>query len=140
VFDGALKQALTIQLLQSPFMSILPEPRVHEILQQMGRSADDPVSKSIGREVCQRASVKDMLAGSIASLGTQYVVGLDAVNCQTGDLLASEQVQAENKEGVLKALGQAATSVRQKLGESLSSVQKYATPVEEATTSSLEAL
>ena len=140
VFDGALKQALTIQLLQSPFLSILPEQRVHEILQQMGRSADDPVGKSVGREVCQRASVKAMLAGSIASLGTQYVVGLDAVNCQTGDLLASEQVQAENKEGVLKALGKAATSVRQKLGESLSSVQKYATPVEEATTSSLEAL
>ena len=140
VFDGALKQALTIQLLQSPFLNILPEERVRETLRQMGRPMDDPINKSVGREICQRASDKAMLAGSIAKLGTQYVIGLDAVNCQTGDLLASEQVQAENKEAVLKALGKAASSMRQKLGESLSSLQKYDTPVEGATTSSLEAL
>jgi tetratricopeptide (TPR) repeat protein/predicted Ser/Thr protein kinase len=140
VFDGALKQALTVQLLQSPFLNILPEQRVRDTLKLMGRPTDDPVNKSIGREICQRASVKAMLAGSIAKLGNQYVIGLDALNCQTGDLLASEQVQADSKEAVLKALGNAASSMRQKLGESLSSLQKYDTPVEEATSSSLEAL
>ena len=140
VFDGALKQALTVQLLQSPFLNILPEQRVRDTLKLMGRSTDDPVNKSLGREICQRASVKAMLAGSIAKLGNQYVIGLDALNCQTGDLLASEQVQAESKEAVLKALGNAASSMRQRLGESLSSLRKYDTPVEEATTSSLEAL
>jgi serine/threonine protein kinase/Flp pilus assembly protein TadD len=140
VFDGALKQALTIQLLQSPFLSILPEQRVHEILKQMGKPTDDPVRKSVGREICQRASVKAMLTGSIAKLGNEYLIGLEAMNCQTGDLLASEQAQAENKETVLKTLGKLATSLRQKLGESLASVQKYDTPVAEATTSSLEAL
>jgi serine/threonine protein kinase len=140
VFDGALKQALTIQLLQSPFLNILPEQRVREILKQMGRPADDPIGKGIGREICQRASVKALLSGSIAKLGNEYLIGLEAVNCQTGDLLASEQMQAENKEAVLKALGKVATSLRQKLGESLGSVQKYDTAVEEATTSSLEAL
>ncbi len=140
VFDGALKQALTIQLLQSPFLNILPQERVHDILRQMGRPIDDPVSKTVGREICQRASVKAMLAGSIAKLGSEYLIGLEAVNCQTGDLLASEQVQAESKEAVLKALGKATLNLRQKLGESMSSVQKYDTPVEEATTSSLEAL
>src|SRR5262249_7040859 len=140
VFDGALKQALSIQLLQSPFLNILPEQRVHEILKQMGRSPDDPVSKAVGREICQRASVKAMLAGSIAKLGNEYLVGLEAVNCQTGDLLASEQAQAESKEAVLKTLGRVVSSLRLKLGESLSMLQKYNAPVEEVTTTSLEAL
>ena len=140
VFDGALKQALTVQLLQSPFLNILPEQRVRDTLKLMGRPTDDLVNKSVGREICQRASVKAMLAGSIAKLGNQYVIGLDALNCQTGDLLASEQVQADGKEAVLKALGNAASSMRQRLGESLSSLRKYDTPVDEATTSSLEAL
>jgi len=140
VFDGTLKQALTIQLLQSPFLNILPEERVRETLRQMGHPLDDPVNKAVAREICQRVSDKAMLAGSISKLGNQYVVGLEAINCQTGDLLASEQMQAENKETVLKTLGQAASNMRQKLGESLSTVQKYDTPVEQATTSSLEAL
>jgi serine/threonine protein kinase/tetratricopeptide (TPR) repeat protein len=140
VFDGALKQALSIQLLQSPFLSILPDQRVQEILKQMGRSSGDPISKSVAREICQRASVEAMLAGSIARLGNEYLIGLEAVNCQTGELLVSEQAQAENKETVLKGLGSAATALRKKLGESLSSVQKYDMPVEEGTTSSLEAL
>ena len=140
VFDGALKQALSIQLLQSPFLNILSEQRVHEILKQMGRSPDDPVSKAVGREICQRASVKAMLTGSIAKLGNEYLVGLEAVNCQTGDLLASEQAQAESKEAVLKTLGRVASSLRLKLGESLSMLQKYSAPVEEVTTTSLEAL
>jgi len=140
VFDGALKQALTIQLVQSPFLSILPNERVSQILKEMGRSQDEPISRNVGREICQRASVKAMLAGSIARLGNAYVIGLEATNCQTGDLLASEQIQAENKESVLKALGKAASNLRGKLGESLGSVKKYDVPVEEATTSSLEAL
>ena len=140
VFDGALKQALTVQLMQSPFLSILPEERVRDILRQMGRSPDEPVSKAVGREICQRVNVKAMLAGSITRLGDQYVIGLDALNCSTGDLLASEQVQVETKERVLNALGKAASSLRGKLGESLTSIQKHDTPVEEATTSSLEAL
>jgi eukaryotic-like serine/threonine-protein kinase len=140
VFDGALKQALTVQLMQSPFLSILPDERVRDTLRQMGRSQDEPVNKAVGREICQRANVKAMLAGSITRLGDQYVIGLDAVNCATGDLLASEQVQAETKERVLNALGKAASSLRGKLGESLASIHKYDTPVEEATTSSLEAL
>ena len=140
VFDGALKQALTVQLMQSPFLSILPDERVRDTLRQMGRSPDEPVNKAVGREICQRVNVKAMIAGSITRLGDQYVIGLDAVNCGSGDLLASEQVQAETKERVLNALGKAASSLRGKLGESLASVQKYDTPVEEATTSSLEAL
>jgi tetratricopeptide (TPR) repeat protein len=140
VFDGALKQALSIQLLQSPFLSILPDQRIHEIVKEMGRPVDDPISKDVCREICQRASVKAMLAGSIAKLGSEYLIGLEAMNCQTGDLLASAQVQADSKEAVLKALGQASSDLREKLGESLSSVRKYDTPVQEATTSSLEAL
>jgi predicted Ser/Thr protein kinase len=125
VFDGALKQALTVQLMQSPFLSIVPEERVRETLGQMGRSPDEPVNKAVGREICQRVNVKAMLAGSITRLGDQYVIGLDAVNCGTGDLLASEQVQAETKERVLNALGKAASSLRGKLGESLASIKKY---------------
>jgi serine/threonine protein kinase/tetratricopeptide (TPR) repeat protein len=140
VFDGALKQALTIQLLQSPFLGILSDQRVHGILKQMGRPLDTPLNKNVGQEICQRANVKAMLSGSISHLGSEYIVGLEAENCQTGQLLASEQVQAENKENVLRALGKIAVSVRQRLGESLSSIRKYDTPIEEATTSSLEAL
>jgi serine/threonine protein kinase/Tfp pilus assembly protein PilF len=140
VFDGALKQALTVQLMQSPFLNILPDQREHEILQQMGRSPDEPVSKSAAREVCQRANAKAVLAGSIARLGDQYLVGLEATNCNTGELLASQQVQTEKKDTVLKSLGQAVSGMREKLGESLAIIQKFDAPVEEATTSSLEAL
>ena len=140
VFDGTLKQALTVQLLQSPFLNILPEQRVRDTLKLMGRNADDPVSKTVGREICQRANSRALLAGSISRIGNSYVVGLDALNCQTGDLLASEQVQAETKETVLKALGSVAGNMRTKLGESLASLKKYDTPVDEATTSNLDAL
>jgi serine/threonine protein kinase/tetratricopeptide (TPR) repeat protein len=140
VFDGALKQALTVQLLQSPFLNTLPEERVRQTLKLMGRPPDEPVGRSVAREVCQRNSLKAMLAGSISKLGDQYVIGLDALNCQNGELIASEQLQAESKEAVLKVLGHVASSMRQKLGESLSSVEKYDTPVKEASTSSLEAL
>jgi DNA-binding winged helix-turn-helix (wHTH) protein/tetratricopeptide (TPR) repeat protein len=140
VFDDTLKQGLSVQLEQSPFLALLSEPRVNEALRLMGRPAGDRLTPEVTREVCQRTGSKAMLTGSIAGLGSQYAIGLRAVNCNTGDVLAEAQEQAGGKEAVLKALDAAAVSVRGKLGESLSSVQKYATPVEEATTPSLEAL
>src|SRR5450759_5594171 len=106
----------------------------------MGRSAGDRLTPEVTSEVCQRTGGKAMLTGSIAGLGSQYVIGLKAVNCNTGDVLAEAQEQAAGKEAVLKALDNAAVRLRSELGESLSTVQKYATPVEEATTPSLEAL
>ncbi len=140
VFDDTLKQGLSVQLEQSPFLALISERRVNETLKLMGRSPDDRLTANVTREVCQRTGSKAMLTGSIAGLGSQYVIGLKAVNCNTGDVLAEAQEQAAGKEAVLKALDNAAISLRGKLGESLSSVQKYATPVEEATTPSLEAL
>jgi tetratricopeptide (TPR) repeat protein len=140
VFDETLKQGLSVQLEQSPFLSLISERRVIETLKLMGRSPGDRLTPEVTREVCQRTGSKVMLTGSIAGLGSQYVIGLKAVNCNTGDVLAEAQEQAAGKESVLKALDNAATSLRSKLGESLSSVEKYATPVEEATTPSLEAL
>jgi eukaryotic-like serine/threonine-protein kinase len=140
VFDGALKQALTVQLEQSPFLNILPQTRIRETMRLMGRSPDEPVTPVVGQELCQRAGATALLWGSIASLGSQYVIGLTAAGCKTGNYLANAQVQARNKEEVLKALGQAASSLRTRLGESLSSVQKFDAPIEDATTSSLEAL
>ena len=140
VFDDTLKQGLSVQLGQSPFLDLLSERKVVETLKLMGRSPDERLTAAVARELCQRASSKAMLTGSITGLGSQYVIGLKAVNCTTGDTLAEAQEQATGKEGVLKALDTAAITLRGKLGESLSSVQKYATPVEEATTPSLEAL
>ena len=140
VFDGALKQGLSVQLEQSPFLDLLSDRRVNETLRLMGRPAGDHLTPEVTTEICQRTSSKAMLTGSIAGLGSQYVIGLKAVNCNTGDVLAEAQEQAAGKEAVLKALGSAAINLRSKLGESLSSVQKYATPVEAATTPSLEAL
>jgi DNA-binding winged helix-turn-helix (wHTH) protein/tetratricopeptide (TPR) repeat protein len=140
VFDDALKQGLSVQLEQSPFLTLVSEPKVIATLKLMGRSTSDRLTPEVTREACQRTNSKAMLTGSIAGLGSQYVIGLKAVNCNTGDVLAEAQEQAAGKEVVLKALDAAAVSLRGKLGESLSSVQKYATPVEEATTPSLEAL
>jgi tetratricopeptide (TPR) repeat protein len=140
VFDGTLKEALTVQLDQSPYLNILPDSRVREALRYMGRSPDERVSNDVAREICLRAGAKAMLTGSISSLGSHYVITLAAVNAQTGDALAREQIEAESKEQVLKALDRAASSLRRKLGESLGSVQRFTTPLEEATTSSLEAL
>ncbi|MGO9262835.1 MAG: protein kinase domain-containing protein [Bryobacteraceae bacterium] len=140
VFDDTLKQGLSVQLEQSPFLNLVSERKVNDTLKLMGRSAGDRLTPEVTREVCQRTSTKAMLAGSIAALGSQYVIGLKAVNCDTGDVLAAAQEQAAGKEAVLKALDAAAVRLRSKLGESLSSVQKYATPLEEATTPSLEAL
>jgi tetratricopeptide (TPR) repeat protein len=140
VFDDTLKQGLSVQLEQSPFLALISERRVNETLKLMGRPAGDRLPPEVTHEVCQRTGSKAMLTGSIAGLGSQYVIGLKAVNCNTGDVLAEAQEQAAGKEAVLKALDAAAISLRGKLGESLSSVQKYATPLEEATTPSLEAL
>jgi serine/threonine protein kinase/tetratricopeptide (TPR) repeat protein len=139
VFDGTLKQALAVDLEQSPFLNILSDRKVGETLKLMGRPTTEHVTADVARELCVRTGSKAILAGSISSLGTQYVVGLEAVACSTGDTLAKEQAEAASKEGVLKALSTAATSLRGKLGESLASVQKFDVPVE-ATTPSLEAL
>jgi len=139
VFDGTLKQALAVDLEQSPFLNILSDRKVGETLRLMGRQPNDRITQDVAKELCVRTGSKGILAGSISSLGTQYVVGLEAVACGTGDTLAKEQAEAASKEGVLKALGTAATSLRAKLGESLASVQKFDVPIE-VTTPSLEAL
>jgi serine/threonine protein kinase/tetratricopeptide (TPR) repeat protein len=140
VFDGTLKQALAVQLEQSPYLNIVPDQTVRRALEFMGRPADERVTGNVAHEICVRENIKAMLSGSIASLGSQYVVALDATNCSNGDSLAREQVTATSKEAVLSAVGKAASSLRGKLGESLASIQKFDTPVTEATTSSLEAL
>ena len=140
LFDDTLKQGLFVQLEQSPFLELVSENKVNQTLKLMGRPAGDRLTPEVAREVCQRTGSKAMLTGSIAGIGSQYVIGLKAVNCDTGDVLAGSQEQAAGKEAVLKSLDSAAVSLRSKLGESLSSVQKHATPVEEATTQSLEAL
>ncbi len=139
-FDGTLKQALAVQLEQSPYLNIVPESRIQKALGYMGRPAGERITSEVGREIALRQGVKAMLTGSIGSLGSHYVISLDAVNAQTGDSLAREQVEAASKEHVLKSLDKAASSLRQKLGESLASVQQFATPLEQATTSSLDAL
>ena len=140
VFDGTLKQALAVQLEQSPYLNIFPESRIQQALKFMGRPPDERVTKDVAHEICLREGVKAMLTGSISSLGSHYVITLEAVNAQTGDSLDREQVEAESKEQVLKSLDKAASSLREKLGESIGSVQKFTTPLEAATTSSLEAL
>jgi tetratricopeptide (TPR) repeat protein len=140
LFDDTLKQGLAVQLQQSPFIDLISERRANETLKLMGHPAGDRLTPEVTREVCLRTGGKAMITGSISSLGSQYVIGLTAMNCETGDVLARAQEKAEGREGVLKALEDATTTLRRRLGESLSSVQKYATPLREATTPSLEAL
>ena len=140
IFDDTLKQALATQLAQSPFLNILSDQRVSETLRLMGRSPGERITMETAREICERTGSTAVLAGSIGSLGSQYALGLNAMNCANGDSLAREEMQASHKEEVLNALGKAATSLRGRLGESLASVQKFDTPVEQATTPSLEAL
>jgi eukaryotic-like serine/threonine-protein kinase len=139
VFDDALRQALAVQLGQSPFINILSDRKVNETLRLMGRQPGIHISTDLARELCTRTGSKAIVLGSISNLGGQYVIGVDAVGCGSGDTLAQEQEEAAGKQDVLKALGKAATSLRTKLGESLASVQKFDVPVE-ATTPSLEAL
>ena len=140
VFDETLKQALRVQLEQSPFLNVLSDQKVNQELKFMGKSKGIALTTDIAREVCQRSQSKAVLTGSIAALGKHYAIALEAVDCQNGDSLGGEQVEASSREDVLNALDTAAVRLRKKLGESLASVQKYATPVEQATTSSLEAL
>lgn len=140
VFDGTLRQGLSTQLEQSPFLSLLSDERIAQTLSLMAQPKDPRLTGELAREVCQRTASAATIEGSIASLGSQYVLGLKAVNCKTGDLLAEEQVTADGKEHVLNALGEAATKLRSRLGESLASVQKYDAPPDSVTTASLEAL
>ncbi|HSF23528.1 MAG TPA: protein kinase, partial [Blastocatellia bacterium] len=139
IFDGTLKQGLAVQLSQSPFLHLFPDVRVRQTLRLMGRSPDERVTAEIGSEICERQGLKALIVGTIAPLGSHYVVTLEAANGRSGDILAREQIEAENKEQVLKALSRAASRMREKLGESLGSIQEFDAPLE-VTTSSLEAL
>jgi eukaryotic-like serine/threonine-protein kinase len=140
IFDDTLKTALNVSLRQSPFLNVLPESKVAKTLKLMTLSPGAKLTPELAREVCQRAGGKAYIAGAIGSLGSKYVLELKAVNCQSGDTLAEEQVAAASKEKVLDALGNAASKLRAELGESLATVQKFDVPLAEATTSSLEAL
>jgi predicted Ser/Thr protein kinase/predicted Zn-dependent protease len=140
VFDDALKQALSVSLQQSPFLNVLSDEKVAATLKLMTRPVNTPLTPDVARELCQRADSKAYIAGSIANLGSQFVVGLKAVNCLNGDTLAQEQATASGKEKVLDVLGGAAGKLRAQLGESLASVQKFDAPLAQETTPSLEAL
>ena len=140
VFDDTLKQALAIQLQESPFLSILPDRNVRDTLKLMGHSPEERLTPDVAQEICQRSGSKAVIAGSIASLGSEYVVGLNAEACPSGARIAMKQERAAKKEEVLDALDHATTGLRKNVGESLSSIQKFDTPLAQATTPSLEAL
>jgi eukaryotic-like serine/threonine-protein kinase len=140
VFDGALRQGLSVQLEQSPFLSLVSDQQIHSTLQLMDQKPDAKLTPEIARELCQRTASGAVLEGSIAQVGTQYLLTLKAANCSSGELLASTEAQASDKNHVLDALGKSAADIRNKLGESLSTVRKFDTPLEQATTPSLEAL
>jgi len=140
VFDDTLRQGLAVQLEQSPFLSLISEEHIHQVLRLMGKPADARLTPEIAREICERTASAAVLDGSIANLGSQYVLGLRAEDCHTGDVLDEEQVQAARKEDVLNALGQIATRFRSRVGESLTTIKKYDVPLSEATTPSLDAL
>jgi len=140
VFDGTLRQGLSVRLEQSPFLSIISDQQIQQTLPMMGQKPEAKLTPQIARELCQRTGSAAFLAGSIAQIGTQYLMTLKAITCSSGKSLASTQFQATDKSRVLDALGKAASEIRSKLGESISSVQKFDTPLEQATTPSLEAL
>jgi eukaryotic-like serine/threonine-protein kinase len=140
VFDGTLRQALAIQLEQSPFLKVLSEQQTNETLKLMNRRPDGPLTKDVALEVCQRDNIKAVLVGSIASIGKQYVLNLEALNCQNGETLASQQARSDSREGVLDGLSRSASQMRAQLGESLASIGRFDRPLREVTTSSLEAL
>src|SRR5271157_2110881 len=140
VFDGTLRQGLSVQLEQSPFLSLISDERIQQVLRMMGQTADARLTPELAQEICERTASAAVLDGSIASLGSQYVLGLRAKNCRTGDILDEEQVQAARKEDVLNALSQVASKFRTRVGESLTTVETHDTPLAEATTPSLEAL
>jgi tetratricopeptide (TPR) repeat protein len=139
VLDGTLKTALAVQLEQSPFLNLFSDERVRETLRYMERSPDERVTKEIAREICERQGIKALLAGSVSNLGSHCVIALEAINAHTGDVIARQLEEAESKDQVLQTLGRAATKLREKLGESLSSIQKFDAPIEQVTTTSLEA-
>ena len=140
VFDGSLKTALAVDLQQSPFLNVVSDQTVKQTLRLMGRSPEERLSSDVAREIAQRASIKAMLTGTIASFGSQYLVTVSAVNVSSGETLSQVQQRAASKEAVLDALGKAAAELREKLGESLASIQRFDKPLEQVTTSSLEAL
>ena len=140
IFDGALKVALAVALEQSPFLKVFPDDRVHETLRLMERAPEEPVTRSIARDLARREQLKALVAGSIGRLGSHYVLALEAINAESGDVMAREQVEVEAKEGVLTSLGAATSRLREKLGESLASIQKFDAPLPRATTASLDAL
>lgn len=140
VFDGSLKQALTVKLAESPYFNVALDAATRQTLKLMDRSPDERVLPPLAREVCQREGAKVMVNGTIVRLGDKYVLDLDAVNCLSGAALAHEQIDADDKEKVLNRLGQAIPRLRRKLGESVSSIQRFDTPIEQATTTSLPAL
>ncbi len=140
VFDGTLRQGLAVQLEQSPFLSLVSDERIQRTLRLMSQPANSRLTPELAREICERTASAAVLEGSIDRLGSQYVLGLRAKNCHTGDILDREQAQAATKEEVLNALSQIASKFRTRVGESLTTVEKHSTPLEEATTSSLEAL
>lgn len=140
VFDRTLKQALSVQLAQSPFLNLLGDDKVRETLRFMNHKADDRISREIGREIAQRQGLKALIVGQIDKLDRHYSITLEAINTQTGDSFVRALVEADGKDQVLKALGQSAAELRERLGESLNSIQKFNAPIDQATTSSLEAL
>jgi DNA-binding winged helix-turn-helix (wHTH) protein len=140
VFDGTLRQGLAVQLEQSPFLSLISDERIQQMLKLMAKPADARLTPEVSREICERTASAAVLDGSIASLGSQYVLTLRAKDCRSGDVLDEEQVQAARKEDVLNALSQIASRFRTRVGESLSTVKSHDTPLAEATTPSLEAL
>ena len=140
VFDDTLKEALEVQLRQSPYLGVLSEQRIQGTLKLMGRRPGDKLTRDVARDLCQRTASKAMIGGSISQLGSSYVISLDATNCRTGDTIEKTQVQAARKDDVLKAIGEAAGQLRRNLGESLASIGKYDAPIQDATTASLDAL
>jgi len=139
-FDDTLKQALAAELGQSPFLNILSDQKVADTLKMMGRPAGEHLTKDVAREICQRSSSTAMLTGSIGQVGSHYNLVLNTINCSTGDLLASSQTEVSDKDHVLSSLGKLGTEMREKLGESLTTIRKYDKPLEQVTTSSFEAL
>ena len=139
VFDGTLRQAVAVEFGQSPFLNVVSEERVRETLRYIGRFPDERVTRDVAREIAQRQGVKVLLLGSIASLGRHYVINLEVVSAASGETVAREQAEAESRETILGRLGDATTRLRKKLGESLASIEKFSAPIEQATTSSLEA-
>ena len=140
VFDGTLKQALAVKVAESPYLDVYPQDKMIETLELMQRSPDERITPEVAREICQRRGVKSMLSGEVATLGSNFIITLNATDCGTGELLVGQQVEAGSKEEVLGALGTAITRMRGDLGESLASVEKYDVPIEQATTPVLEAL